>query len=68
MSSFYLVLYFALVNPSSSHLIDDENVANDEGISRASTPSPSRQLRDEHRNGLRSIGRALKNVLKGRKK
>ncbi|GJS05505.1 hypothetical protein Tco_0322013 [Tanacetum coccineum] len=27
-----------------------------------------RQYRDEHRNGLRSIGRALKNVLKGRKK
>ncbi|GJZ84855.1 hypothetical protein Tco_0650194 [Tanacetum coccineum] len=26
------------------------------------------QLRDEHRNGLRSIRRALKNVLKGRKK
>ncbi|GJX17891.1 hypothetical protein Tco_0218723 [Tanacetum coccineum] len=31
----------SLVNPSSSHPIDDENVANDEGISRASTPSPS---------------------------
>ncbi|GKC59317.1 hypothetical protein Tco_1086915 [Tanacetum coccineum] len=96
----------ALVNPSSSHPIDDENVANDEGTSRVSTPSPSRfvksvsndipqifsnppnidsnmeplysqqtkilnhqnQLRDEHRNGLRSIRRALKNVLKGRKK
>ncbi|GJS52192.1 hypothetical protein Tco_0625554 [Tanacetum coccineum] len=32
----------ALVNPSSSHPIDDENVANDEGISCASTSSPSR--------------------------
>ncbi|GKB63073.1 zf-CCHC domain-containing protein [Tanacetum coccineum] len=32
----------ALVNPSSPHPIDDENVANDEGTSRASTPSPSR--------------------------
>ncbi|GJS39836.1 hypothetical protein Tco_0564879 [Tanacetum coccineum] len=32
----------SLVNPSSSHPIDDENVANDEGTSRASTPSPSR--------------------------
>ncbi|GKC26362.1 hypothetical protein Tco_1033656 [Tanacetum coccineum] len=31
----------ALINPSSSHLIDDENVANDEGTSRASTHSPS---------------------------
>ncbi|GKC05737.1 hypothetical protein Tco_0997347 [Tanacetum coccineum] len=31
----------ALVNPSSSHPIDDENVVNDEGISRASTPSLS---------------------------
>ncbi|GJT77458.1 hypothetical protein Tco_1044183 [Tanacetum coccineum] len=96
----------ALVNPSSSHPIDDENVANDEGTSRVSTPSPSRfvksvsndipqiflnppninsnmeplyslqteilnhqnQLRDEHQNGLRSIERALKNVLKSRKK
>ncbi|GKE57375.1 hypothetical protein Tco_1496560 [Tanacetum coccineum] len=32
----------ALVNPSSSHLIDDENFVNDEGTSRASTPSLSR--------------------------
>ncbi|GJY56380.1 hypothetical protein Tco_0455495 [Tanacetum coccineum] len=32
---------FAPVNPSSSHPMDDEDVANDEGSSRASTPSPS---------------------------
>ncbi|GJS21329.1 hypothetical protein Tco_0449961 [Tanacetum coccineum] len=95
-----------LVNPLYSHPIDDVIVANDEGTSHASTPSPSRfvkslsnciplifsnlpninsnmeplysqqteipnhqnQLRDEHRNGLRSIERELKNVLNGRKK
>ncbi|GJZ97189.1 hypothetical protein Tco_0669642 [Tanacetum coccineum] len=92
------------INPSSSHPIDDENVANDGGSSRSSTPLPSgfvkslsndipqtsfsippnidsnmeslysqqtktlnlqNQFRDEHQSGLRSIGRALKNVLKG---
>ncbi|GJU94633.1 hypothetical protein Tco_1319389 [Tanacetum coccineum] len=33
---------FAPINPSSSHPIDDEHVDNDEGSSRACTPSPTR--------------------------
>ncbi|GJX28557.1 hypothetical protein Tco_0236636 [Tanacetum coccineum] len=32
----------ALVNPSSSHPIDDENIENNDGISRASSCSPTR--------------------------
>ncbi|GKD91589.1 hypothetical protein Tco_1367096 [Tanacetum coccineum] len=91
--------------PSSSHLNDDDD-GNDEGNSRASTPSPIRfvnsltnevpqvfqnppnidphlepfyirqteiinrqvQLRDEHRGGLRSIGKGLKNLWRNMKK
>ncbi|GJY39636.1 hypothetical protein Tco_0426000 [Tanacetum coccineum] len=91
---------------SSSHHIDDDNDGNDEGTSRASTPSPTRfvnslsnnipqvfsnppnidpnikvfytrqtkilnrqvQLRDEHQSGLRSIGKGIKNLLRGKKK
>ncbi|GKF94434.1 hypothetical protein Tco_0284134, partial [Tanacetum coccineum] len=33
---------FAFDQPSSSHLNDDDNNGNDEGTSRASTPSPIR--------------------------
>ncbi|GJZ24341.1 hypothetical protein Tco_1257951 [Tanacetum coccineum] len=33
---------FAFGQPSSSHHIDDDNDGNDEGTSRASTPSPTR--------------------------
>ncbi|GJU07424.1 hypothetical protein Tco_1123854 [Tanacetum coccineum] len=96
----------AFGQPSSSHHIDDDNDGNDEGTSRASTPSPTHffnslsndvpqvfsnpphndpnmeaffirqtkilncqvQLRDEHQNGLRSIGKAIKNLLRGKKK
>ncbi|GKA04957.1 retrovirus-related pol polyprotein from transposon TNT 1-94 [Tanacetum coccineum] len=93
--------------PSSSHLNDDDDDdGNDEGTSRASTPSPTRfvnsltddvpqvfqnpsnidphlepfytrqtkiinrqvQLRDEHRGGLRSIGKGLKNLWRNMKK
>ena len=94
----------AFDQPSSSHFDDDDG--NDEGTSRASTPSPTRfvnsltnevpqifqnppnidpsmepfytrqtkilnrsvQLRDEHRGGLRVIGKGIKNLLKGKKK
>ncbi|GJQ90272.1 hypothetical protein Tco_0001411 [Tanacetum coccineum] len=97
---------FTFDQPSSSHLNDDDDDGNDEGTSRASTPSPTRfvnsltnevprvfenppnvdpnlelfyirqteilnrqvQLRDEHRGGLRSIGKGIKNLLKGKKK
>nr|GEU65453.1 hypothetical protein [Tanacetum cinerariifolium] len=97
----------AFGQPSSSHLNDDDDDdVNDEGISRASTPSPTRfvnslsndiprvfsntpnidpnmepfythqtkilnhqvQLRDEQRGGLRTIGKGIKNMLKGKKK
>ncbi|GJT72523.1 hypothetical protein Tco_1031809 [Tanacetum coccineum] len=92
--------------PSSSHLNDDNVDGNDEGTSRASTPSPTRfvnsltnevpqvfqnppnidldmepfytrqteiinrqvQLRDEHRGGLRSIGKGLRNLWRNIKK
>ncbi|GKG48790.1 hypothetical protein Tco_0512937, partial [Tanacetum coccineum] len=93
--------------PSSSHLNDDDDDdGNDEGTSRASTPSLtcfvnsssneipqifsnppnvdknikafySRQtkilnrqvqLRDEQRGGIRSIGKGIKNLLRGKKK
>ncbi|GJV16407.1 hypothetical protein Tco_1361730 [Tanacetum coccineum] len=92
----------AFGQPSSSHLNDDD----DEGTSRASTPSPTHfvnslinevprvfenppnidpnmepfytrqtkilnrqvQLRDEHHGGLRSIGKGIKNLLRGKKK
>ncbi|GJQ96360.1 hypothetical protein Tco_0007499 [Tanacetum coccineum] len=95
----------AFGQPSSSHLNDDDD-GNDEGTSRASTPSATRfvnslsndiprvfsnppnidpnlepfytrqtkilnrqvQLRDEQRGGLRSIGKGIKNLLKGKKK
>ncbi|GKA03469.1 hypothetical protein Tco_0676250 [Tanacetum coccineum] len=96
----------AFDQPSSSHLNDDDNDRNDEGTSRASTPSPTRfvnsltndvpqvfqnppnidpdmepfytrqtkiinrqvQLRDEHRGGLRSIGKGLRNLWRNMKK
>ncbi|GKA82908.1 hypothetical protein Tco_0789656 [Tanacetum coccineum] len=96
----------AFGQPSSSHHIDDNNDGNDEGTSRASTPSPIRfvnslsndipqvfsnppninpnmeafytcqtkilnrqvQLRDEQQGGLRSIGKGIKNLLRGKKK
>ncbi|GJY23713.1 retrovirus-related pol polyprotein from transposon TNT 1-94 [Tanacetum coccineum] len=101
----------AFGQPSFSHLNDDDDDdddddGNDEGTSRASTPSRTRfvnsltnevprvfenppnidldmepfytlqtkilnrqvQLRDEHRGGLRSIGKGIKNLLKGKKK
>ncbi|GJW81382.1 hypothetical protein Tco_0145357 [Tanacetum coccineum] len=92
--------------PSSSHLINDDDDENDKGTSRASTPFPTRfvnslindvpqvfqnpsnidphlepfytrqteiinrqvQLRDEHRGGLRSIGKGLKNLWRNMKK
>ncbi|GKC40639.1 hypothetical protein Tco_1053023 [Tanacetum coccineum] len=63
----------AFDQPSSSHLNDDDG--NDEGISRASTHSPTHfvnsltnELRDEHRGGLRSIGKGLKNLWRNMKK
>ncbi|GJW85687.1 hypothetical protein Tco_0158832 [Tanacetum coccineum] len=59
--------------PSFSHLNDDDG--NDEGTSRASTPSPTHfvnsltnKLRDEHRGGLTSIGKGLKNLWTNMKK
>nr|GEZ87065.1 ribosomal protein L7Ae/L30e/S12e/Gadd45 [Tanacetum cinerariifolium] len=92
--------------PSSSHPNDDDNDGNDEGASRASTPSPTRfvnslsndipqiisnppnvdpnmdafysrqtkilnqkvKLRDEQHGGIRSIGKGIKNLLRGKKK
>ncbi|GJZ38559.1 hypothetical protein Tco_0585122 [Tanacetum coccineum] len=97
---------FAFDQPSSSHLNDDDDDGNDEGTSRASTPSPTRfvnsltnevprvfqnlpnidpdmqpfytrqteiinhqvQIRDEHCDGLRSIGKGLKNLWRNMKK
>ncbi|GJZ04174.1 hypothetical protein Tco_0537449 [Tanacetum coccineum] len=96
----------AFGQPSSSHLNDDDNDGNNEGTSRASTPSPTRfinsltnevprvfsnqpnldpnmepfythqteilhrqvQLRDEQCGGIRSIGKGIKNLLRGKKK
>ncbi|GKC63609.1 retrovirus-related pol polyprotein from transposon TNT 1-94 [Tanacetum coccineum] len=66
----------AFDQPSSSHLNDDDDDdGNDEGTSRASTPSPTcfvnsltNELRDEHRGGLRSIGKGFKNLLRNMKK
>nr|GEW14298.1 hypothetical protein [Tanacetum cinerariifolium] len=96
----------AFGKPSSSYLNDDDNDGNDEGTSRASTPSPTHsvnsltnevplvfenppninpnmehfytrqtkilnrqvQLRDEHRGGLRSIGKGIKNLWRNMKK
>ncbi|GJT59843.1 hypothetical protein Tco_1003376 [Tanacetum coccineum] len=66
----------AFDQPSSSHLNDDDDDdGNDEGTSRASTPSPTcfvnsltNELRDEHRGGLRSIGKGLKNLWRNMKK
>ncbi|GJV28982.1 reverse transcriptase domain-containing protein [Tanacetum coccineum] len=64
----------AFNQPSSSHLNDDDD-GNGEGTSRASTPSPihfvnslTNDIRDEHRGGLRSIGKGLKNLWKNMKK
>ncbi|GKB07417.1 hypothetical protein Tco_0835701 [Tanacetum coccineum] len=37
-------LFFAFDQPSSSHLNDDDDDGNDEGTSRASTPSPIRYI------------------------
>ncbi|GJZ74332.1 hypothetical protein Tco_0638478 [Tanacetum coccineum] len=92
--------------PSSSHLNDDDDDGNDEGTSRASTPSPIRyvnsltnevpqvfqnppnidpdleplytrqteiinrqvQIRDEHRGGVRSIGKSLRKLWRNMKK
>ncbi|GJT32843.1 retrovirus-related pol polyprotein from transposon TNT 1-94 [Tanacetum coccineum] len=92
--------------PSSSHLNDDDDDGNDEGTSRASTPSPIRyvnsltnqvpqvfqnppniephlepfytrqteiinrqvQLRDEHRGGVRSIGKSLRKLWRNMRK
>ncbi|GKE31066.1 hypothetical protein Tco_1450388, partial [Tanacetum coccineum] len=68
----------AFDQPSSSHLKDDDDDdddGNDEGTSRASTLSPTRfvnsltnELRDEHRGGLRSIEKGLKNLWRNKKK
>ncbi|GJT44539.1 hypothetical protein Tco_0953254 [Tanacetum coccineum] len=96
----------AFDQPSSSHLNDDDNDGNDEGASRASTPSPIRyvnsltnqvpqvfqnppnidlhlepyytcqteiinrqvQLRDEHRGGVRSIGKSLRKLWRNMRK
>ncbi|GJS61951.1 hypothetical protein Tco_0656735 [Tanacetum coccineum] len=49
----------AFGQPSSSHLNDDDDDGNDEG---------TLWLRDEYRGGLRSIGKGIKNLLKGKKK
>ncbi|GKC94532.1 hypothetical protein Tco_1159974 [Tanacetum coccineum] len=61
--------------PSSSHLNDDDDDGNDEGTSRASTPSPIRyvnsltkQLRDEQRGGVRSIRKSLRRLWSNMKK
>ncbi|GJS65997.1 copia protein [Tanacetum coccineum] len=67
---------FAFAQPSSSHLYDDDDDdGNDEGTSRASTPSPIRyvnsltnKLRDEHRGGLRIIEKGLRNLWRNVKK
>ncbi|GKB39845.1 hypothetical protein Tco_0884787 [Tanacetum coccineum] len=67
---------FAFAQPSSSHLYDDDDDdGNDEGTSRASTPSPIRyvnsltnKLRDEHRGGLRIIKKGLRNLWRNVKK
>ncbi|GJU18983.1 hypothetical protein Tco_1146949 [Tanacetum coccineum] len=96
----------AFDQPSSSHLNDDDDDGNDEGTSRASTPSPIRyvnsltnqvpqvfqnppnidpdlepfytrqteiinhqvQLRDEHRGGVRLIGKSLRRLWRNMKK
>nr|GEV17985.1 hypothetical protein [Tanacetum cinerariifolium] len=65
----------AFDQPSSSHLNDDDDDGNDEGTSHASTPyltcfvnSLTNELRDAYRGGLRSIGKGLKNLMKGKKK
>ncbi|GJY70423.1 retrovirus-related pol polyprotein from transposon TNT 1-94 [Tanacetum coccineum] len=96
----------AFDQPSSSHLNDDDDDGNDEGTSRACTPSPIRyvnsltnqvpevfqnppnidphlepfytrqteiinrqvQLRDEHRGGVRLIGKSLKKLWRNMKK
>ncbi|GJW10869.1 hypothetical protein Tco_1576696 [Tanacetum coccineum] len=96
----------AFDQPSSSHLNDDDDDGNDEGTSRASTPSPIRyvnsltnqvpqvfqnppnidphlepfytrqteiinrqvQLRDEHRGGVRSIGKSLRKLWRNMRK
>ncbi|GKB44330.1 hypothetical protein Tco_0889272 [Tanacetum coccineum] len=96
----------AFDQPFSSHLKDNDDDENDEGTSRASTPSPTRfvnsltnkvprvfqnppnidpdmepfytrqteiinrqiQLQDEHRGGLRSIGKGFKSLWRNMKK
>ncbi|GJU53594.1 retrovirus-related pol polyprotein from transposon TNT 1-94 [Tanacetum coccineum] len=96
----------AFDQPSLSHLNDDDDDGNDEGTSRASTPSPIRyvnsltnqvpqvfqnppnidphlepfytrqteiinrqvQLRDEHRGGVRSIGKSLRKLWRNMRK
>ncbi|GKA89317.1 hypothetical protein Tco_0811129 [Tanacetum coccineum] len=67
----------AFDQPSSFHLNDDDD-GNGEGTLRASTSSPIRfvnsltndvpQIRDEHRGGLRSIRKGLRNLWKNMKK
>ncbi|GJZ20791.1 hypothetical protein Tco_0557381 [Tanacetum coccineum] len=44
MSSFHLLFCACFDQPSSSHLNDDDDDGNDEGTSRASTPSPIRYV------------------------
>ncbi|GKB66670.1 hypothetical protein Tco_0928082 [Tanacetum coccineum] len=104
--SYPLLPTSAFDQPSSSHLNDDDDDGNDEGTSRASTPSPIRyvnsltnqvpqvfqnpsnidqnmepfytrqtkilnsqvQLRDEHRGGVRSIGKSLRRLWRNMKK
>ncbi|GJU91570.1 hypothetical protein Tco_1303993 [Tanacetum coccineum] len=64
----------AFDQPSSSHLNDDDD-GNGEGTSRASTHFPihfvnslTNYIRDEHRGGLRSIGKGLRNLWRNMKK
>nr|GEW68190.1 hypothetical protein [Tanacetum cinerariifolium] len=59
---------FAFDQPSSSHLNHDDNDGNDKGTLCASTLSPTyfvnsltNEIRDEHRGGLRSIEKGLRN-------
>ncbi|GJS55866.1 hypothetical protein Tco_0629228 [Tanacetum coccineum] len=66
----------AFGQPSSSHPDDDDNDGNDEGTSymepfytrQPEILSPQFHLRDEQRGGIMSIGKGIKNLLKGKKK
>ncbi|GJV33167.1 hypothetical protein Tco_1393567 [Tanacetum coccineum] len=67
----------AFNQPSSSHLNDDDD-GNGEGTLRESTPYPIHyvnslinevpRIKDEHRGGLRSIGKGLRNLWRNMKK